>query len=124
MSKELAPVESRVLFYTTADGAVKVEVLFQDETFWLSQKRMAELFGVDVRTISEHLQNIFKSGELDEDSVIRKFRITATDGKVTAEIAKAHAEAEFEKYRVVQDRLYESDFDRVVKAIEPKEGDA
>jgi hypothetical protein len=81
MSKELVPVESRVLFYTTADGAVKVEVIFQDETFWLSQKRIAELFGVDVRTISEHLQNIFRSGELAEDSVVRKIRITADDGK-------------------------------------------
>jgi hypothetical protein len=81
MSKELVPVESRVLFYTTADGAVKVEVIFQDETFWLSQKRIAELFGMDVRTISEHLQNIFRSGELAEDSVVRKIRITADDGK-------------------------------------------
>jgi hypothetical protein len=81
MSKELVPVESRVLFYTTADGAVKVEVIFQDETFWLSQKRIAELFGVDVRTISEHLRNIFRSGELVEDSVFRKIRITADDGK-------------------------------------------
>lgn len=70
-----------ILFYTAADETTRVEVLLRDETLWLSQKRMAELFGVDVRTISEHLRNIFDSGELEEDSVIRNFRITAADGK-------------------------------------------
>jgi hypothetical protein len=51
---------SDIIFYSTPPGDVKIEVYFQDETFWLTQKRMAELFDVDVRTISEHLQNIFK----------------------------------------------------------------
>ena len=81
MSKALTPQQNELIFYTTPDGAVHVEVFFQDETFWLSQKRMADLFAVDVRTVNEHLQNIFKSGELDQNSVIRKFRITASDGK-------------------------------------------
>jgi hypothetical protein len=76
-----APVEGQALIYATADGTVRVEVLYEDETFWLSQRRMAELFGVDVRTISEHLRSIFAAGELVEDSVIRKFRIAAADGK-------------------------------------------
>ena len=76
-----APIEGQALIYATADGAVRVEVLFQDETFWLSQRGMAELFGVDVRTVSEHLQTIFRTGELIEESVVRKFRITAADGK-------------------------------------------
>ncbi|MFH1225830.1 MAG: virulence RhuM family protein, partial [bacterium] len=67
--------------YTSPDGAVKIEVFLQDETIWLTQKMMAELFGVDIRTISEHFQNIFKSAELSENSVIRKIRTTATDGK-------------------------------------------
>jgi hypothetical protein len=58
-----------------------VEVVFENETFWLSQKRMAELFGVDVRTVNEHLKNIFKTDELHEEAVIRKFRITASGGK-------------------------------------------
>ena len=74
MSKQLAPVESRVLFYATADGTVRVEVVFQDETFWLSQKRMAELFGVEVNTISYHCKEVFSSGELHEDSTVRKIR--------------------------------------------------
>lgn len=70
-----------IILYTAPEGKAHIEVFFEQETFWLSQKKMAELFGVDVRTISEHLQNIFKTKELEEDSVIRKFRITAADGK-------------------------------------------
>ncbi|MDZ4807191.1 MAG: virulence RhuM family protein [Bacteroidota bacterium] len=72
---------NQIIFYATPKGTVKVEVIFEEETFWLSQKRMAELFGVDVRTVNEHLKNIFKTGELREDSVIRNFRTTAADGK-------------------------------------------
>jgi len=72
---------NQLIFYSTPQGSVKVEVVFENETFWLSQKRMAELFGVDVRTVNEHLKNIFTNGELQEDSVIRNFRITAADGK-------------------------------------------
>lgn len=73
--------EGEIILYTTPDGAAKVEVFFQEETFWLNQRRMAELFNVDVRTISEHLQSIFESGELVQDAVIRKIRSTAADGK-------------------------------------------
>ena len=76
-----APVEGQALIYATPDGSVRVEVLYRDETFWLSQRRMAELFGVDIRTVSEHLQSIFGSGELVAASVVRKSRITAADGK-------------------------------------------
>ena len=69
------------LIFTQQAGEDGIEVRFEDESIWLTQKLMAELFNVDVRTISEHLQNIFESKELSQDSVIRKFRITATDGK-------------------------------------------
>ncbi|MDQ5976288.1 MAG: hypothetical protein QG664_201 [Patescibacteria group bacterium] len=78
---EKTPVESEFLLYTTPEGFIRIDVLFQDETAWLTQKRMAELFGVDIRTVSEHLQTIFNSAELKPDSVIRKFRNTASDGK-------------------------------------------
>lgn len=71
----------KFLFYTTPDGSVKLEVFLEDETVWLTQKKMGELFGVDVRTISEHIKNVFSDNELVEDSVVRKFRITALDGK-------------------------------------------
>ena len=69
------------LIFTAQAGEDSIEVRVADETVWLTQKLLAELFGVDVRTISEHLKNIFKDNELDKDSVIRKFRITASDGK-------------------------------------------
>lgn len=72
---------SPFLFYASQNGAVKVQVLIEQETVWASQRGMADIFDVDVRTINEHLQNIFKSGELDAQAVIRKFRITAIDNK-------------------------------------------
>jgi hypothetical protein len=81
MSKELTPQDNEIIFYTTPGGAVHIEVFFQDETFWLTQKKMAELFGVEVHTINYHLKEIFNSKELQENSVIRKIRITAEDGK-------------------------------------------
>jgi hypothetical protein len=71
----------QILFYETALEKSTIEVLYEDETFWLSQKKMASLFGVEVNTINYHLKEVFKSSELEEDSVIRKFRITASDGK-------------------------------------------
>ena len=80
MSAEDAPREGDLILYHTAARTVRVEVLYEAETFWLNQKKIAELFGVDVRTVSEHLRNIFDSNELDEASVLRKFRITASDG--------------------------------------------
>lgn len=69
------------LIFTGQAGEDGIEVRVADETVWLSQKLLAELFGVDVRTISEHLGNLFDSAELKADSVIRKFRTTAADGK-------------------------------------------
>lgn len=81
MADDLQPQFSDIIFYTSPEGNVSIEVIFNDETFWLSQKRMSELFGVEVHTINYHLKEIFKSTELQEDSVIRKIRITAEDGK-------------------------------------------
>lgn len=82
MTENLLPIESsQFLLYTAESGKVHVEVFLQDETVWLTQKRMAELFGVDVRTVNEHLLNIFKTGELQEDSTIRKIRIVQKEGK-------------------------------------------
>ena len=69
------------LLYTSPDGEKKIQVRLIDESVWLTQKMMADLFQKDVRTINEHLKNIFEEGELIEDSVIRNFRITALDGK-------------------------------------------
>lgn len=74
-------VSSNILLYKTAQGETRIEVIFNSETFWMSQKRMADLYNVDVSTINYHLKEIFKSGELSENSVIRKIPITANDGK-------------------------------------------
>lgn len=69
------------LIFTAQAGENSIEVRYQDETIWLTQKLMATLFDVTVPTINEHLKNIFVSKELDENGVIRKFLITASDGK-------------------------------------------
>ena len=73
---------SGIVIYQTEDGQAKINVQFEGENVWLSQKLMAELFDIVVPTVNEHLKNIFETDELDENSVIRKFRITATDGKI------------------------------------------
>ncbi|GJQ31689.1 MAG: hypothetical protein HBSAPP04_05280 [Ignavibacteriaceae bacterium] len=75
-----------ILLYSTPEGSATVEVFFEGETFWLSQKKMSDLFHVDVRTVNEHLENIFKSGELKEKSTIRKFRIVQKEG--TRDVAR------------------------------------
>ena len=83
MADNPPPREGEIIFYTTPEGITKVEVVFQDETFWLSQRRMAELFDVEVNTINYHLKEIFKSNELREEATIRKFRIVQTEGERT-----------------------------------------
>jgi hypothetical protein len=72
---------SEILLYQTEDGRTRIEVQLKGETVWLTQKLMAELFQKDVRTINEHIGNIFEEQELSPDSVIRNFRITGADGK-------------------------------------------
>ena len=72
--------QNNFILYTDSNGAVKLNVFIEDETIWLSQKLMAELFEVDVRTISEHIQNIYKTQELAEISTVRNFRIVQKEG--------------------------------------------
>lgn len=168
-AKETAITRSSAVEYLTfvaAQGQGGVAAVYADEDVWLSRKMMALPYDVDVRTVKYHLQKVFEDKELEEDSVNRKFRITAADGKSyetqhynlsdvaenmamrqipmtmqdwetrlnrfiaatdreilqdagkgTAEIARAHAESEFEQYRIVQDSLYVSDFDAHVLGI-------
>ena len=75
------PGGGEFLFYQSDDGSIRLQVRLEDDSVWLTQKLMAELFQKDVRTINEHIQNIFEENELMPDSVVRKFRITAADGK-------------------------------------------
>jgi hypothetical protein len=81
MTNNLQPQYSDIIFYTSAAGDVKVEVVYRGETLWLTQKRLAELFGIDRTVITKHLQNIFAERELDEKSVCADFAHTAEDGK-------------------------------------------
>lgn len=75
------PKEGELILYRTANDAVRVEVLYESETFWLNQRQMAELFGVDVRTTNEHLRNVFDTNELAEEATIRKIRIVQREGR-------------------------------------------
>jgi len=72
---------NNIIFYTTPAGNVKIDVVFDEETFWLNQKRMAELFGCSTDNISLHIKNIFKENELEPNSVTEEFSVTASDGK-------------------------------------------
>jgi hypothetical protein len=138
-NKQIIPQNSftEFLLYTTPNGKVKVEIFLRNETVWLTQKRMADLFGVGIPAINKHLKNIFESEELQEDSVISILEITADDGKkystnfynlneqdiltnagtISREVAEALALGEYEKYRINQDRQMESDFDREVQKL-------
>lgn len=153
-----------LIFTHQAGGGNSIEVRYQDGTIWLTQKMMAELFGVSVPAINQHLQNIFNSDELDANSVIKKFLTTAADGKTyniqfydldaiisvgyrvnsiratqfrrwATQVLREYAikgyvldkermengaflgEDYFERYRIVQDRMFESDFDKEVQAL-------
>jgi hypothetical protein len=80
MDRKQAPPAGEILVYQTEDGRTRVECRFEHETLWLSQALLGELFQKDVRTINEHLKNIYKDGELDPEGTIRKFRIVRKEG--------------------------------------------
>jgi len=128
---------NEIIFYTSPEGTKKIEVCYQDENFWLTQKAMAELFGVQRPAITKHLKNIIDTGELLEDSVSSILEHTADDGKVYATkyynldaiIAVGYrvnsyqalrAEQEYDVYRKIQDEIYVSDFDKEIQRIEGK----
>jgi len=94
-NKEI-PERVGLAFYTNDTGGVEIEVYMTDESMWMSQQIMAELFGVEEHTITYHIQEIYKSRELEEDPTTRKIR-------------------------VIQDRKYENDFEKMIKNVEKKE---
>jgi len=73
--------KGEVLFYQTDNGITNIEVIMEDETVWLTQVQLMELYQTSKSNVSEHIKHIFEEGELDESSVVRKFRTTASDGK-------------------------------------------
>lgn len=79
MSNSDAMREAELILYRTANDAVRVEVLCESETFWVDRKRIAKLFGVDVRTVGEHLRNVYDSGELSDETTLRKIRMVRTE---------------------------------------------
>lgn len=85
LEEEQSPVtdapEKEVVLYQTEDGNVDVSVFYHDETFWLNQKTMGELFGTSKQSVSYHLNNIFEEEELNKNSVVKEFLTTASDGK-------------------------------------------
>ena len=127
MSELTARATRPIVLYTTGDGKVTVDVWFASDNFWLTQKAMAELFGVKTPAINKHLKNIFVSGELVEESVVSVLETTAADGKCYAtrfyhftdqqvlenagKVSQEMAHAGYEKFRVHQDLDYRSDFD-------------
>ncbi len=82
-------LEDKVILYSDANGEIKLDVSLENHTVWLSQKQMSVLFDKNVKTINEHIGNIFKEGELEEDSTVRNFRIVQMEGsrEVEREIA-------------------------------------
>lgn len=75
-----SPMDGELILYQTAEGTVRIEVLYESETFWLSQRKIAELFGVDFRTVSYHLKEIYESGELQRERTLRKIWRVQTEG--------------------------------------------
>ena len=80
MSKNLIP-KSEFLLYTSSEGNIRIEVFFQDETVWLTQQLLGDLFATSKQNISLHLKNIFQEDELNAESVVKEFLTTASDGK-------------------------------------------
>ena len=73
-------VDGELILYRTREGTVRIEVLYESDTFWLNQNKIAELFGVEVPTISYHLREIFESGELRQLSTVRRIQRVQTEG--------------------------------------------
>ena len=81
-NSQTRPPSGQVVIYQTESGETKLDVTFKDETVWLTQMQMAELFGKSKKTISEHISNVFKEGELQQEVVVRKFRTTTQHGAI------------------------------------------
>ena len=129
MAKKFEIRNSTAEFLTfVAEGKEQgIHVLYKDETVWATQKAMAQLFDCSADNIGLHLKNIYDTNELNKEATTEKISVVQQEGArevrrntlfynldaiVSAEFAKSFAESEFEKYRVIQDRLFSSDFDK------------
>ena len=94
MAKKQKPAKeglTEILLYTTPNGKVKVEIYLQNETIWLTQQKIADLFGVDRTVITKHIGNIFKEGELDEKLVCANFAHTTQHGAIKGKTQETKA---------------------------------
>jgi len=131
MSKQLQIHNSTAefLIFQAEDKAEGIQVFYQDENIWATQEVIATLFDKGRSTITEHLKNIFASGELQEEVVCRKFRQTTQHGAIegktqTRDVTFYNLDAIISVgYRVIQDRLFESDFDRFTLPTLPFDGE-
>ncbi len=80
--------KSKILLYQNQEGSIKIDVHLEQDNLWLSQKQMALLFGKNKRTISEHIRNIFKEGELEEEVVVRNFQTTTKHDAINTKMNK------------------------------------
>lgn len=99
MAEDLPAPSGEFLLYSGPDGRVKVECRFQDETLWLTQRLMADLFGVGVPAINKHLKNIFESGELREEEVISILETTTPHGAIEGKTQTQKTRASLTKGR-------------------------
>jgi len=119
--------ESHILIYQPEDGKTRIDVRLEEESVWLTQGQMAELFQTTKQNISAHIRNIFAENALQESSVVKESLTTAADGKncrtklynldvITDELAKARAETEYEKFsarRIAEDDAFEEEAGRI-----------
>jgi hypothetical protein len=78
--------QGEILIYQNQEGNIKIDVRLEEETFWLSQAQMAQLFGKARTTVTEHIQNVFKEGELDKEVVSRNFRLTTQHAAIADKV--------------------------------------
>ena len=129
-------MNNQIEIYRSQDGSVQLNVKLENETVWLTQSQMAELFGVDRTSIVRHIRNIYKSEELEENSTCAKNAQVRIEGQrqivreipyynldmiisIGFRVNSKKAINEYEKYRIIQDKNYVSDFDKLL--IETKE---
>lgn len=92
-------MNSEILIYQNQEGNIKIDVRLEDETVWLTQEQIATLFGKGRSTITEHIGNVFKEGELDEEVVCRKFRHTTPHGAIEKEASLKELEEDINKLK-------------------------
>jgi len=115
------------LTFALQSGDDGIEVRIQEGTIWLTQKKMGELFDTSSDNIGLHLKNIYTEGELEEWATTEDFSVVQKEGNrdvlthagsISAALAKQHAESEFEKYRIIQDKIFKNDFDILLENTE------